>query len=854
MVLDDRFRIVGRLGQGGMGEVYRADDLKLGQSVALKFLPELLADDPARLELLHNEVRLARQVSHPNVCRVYDIDEIDGHHFLSMEFIDGEDLGGLLRRIGRLPADKGVDIARQICGGLYAAHEKGVLHRDLKPANIMLDGRGQVRITDFGLARLTEGADVGGGMTGTPTYMAPEQLAGGAITIQSDIFSLGLVLHEIFTGKAVYRAKSIAELVKLREQLSLNTLSGVVPDLDPNVERVIQQCLEKEPTRRPASVVQIAASLPGGDPLAAVLAAGETPSPELVAASGDTTGCSPRQGITLLGTFMVLLVAVVLLADRVSHVARSQLELKPDVRENKAREISLELVGSDPALAVRDSGYGYWYNPDHLTENVKDSDFSQSGALEFWYRQSPDYLSPLHPFLYARHPRKLTLSDPPPSETGMVGVRLSGRGLLREISLVTPLTDSPVIDSASVPERTWKRPFELAGLQIGNYEPTAADWTPPAYSDQRFAWKLRNSIENRDNSRPHRVEAAMYRGRISYFQVIDDRTTRQWTMPSRKPKSTKQTSSKQSALGAAAQDAFFFLIGGPLLVISAFLALRNLRQGSADKKGALKFALVMVLIDMLTGLLEAHHNFSPGLEMTTLISCLTNAIGRTVRFWIYYVALEPLVRKIWPRVLISWNRFIGGRLTDPLVGREILVGCLFGAVLAILFESELFLGGDRGKSFAGDPLLMPETLLGGHGVAQTLGTILLNTLTNVFPMLVLLVFRIITRKDWLAVIAFVAIFTYINSNGSELIVTYVFLGSIQLVKAVSVLRFGLLAMMSAGLVENALTKLPVTSHLSEWYGSSGLVGIGIALGLAIFAFFIALGDRSPFRLTANEAV
>ena len=151
-VLAERYRIIGLLGRGGMGEVYRADDLKLGQPVALKFLPDGSSRTRRCLERFYAEVRIARQVSHPNVCRVYDIGEVDGQHFLSMEYIDGEDLASLLARIGRLPADKALEIARQLCAGLAAAHDEGVLHRDLKPANIMLDGRGRVRITDFGLA------------------------------------------------------------------------------------------------------------------------------------------------------------------------------------------------------------------------------------------------------------------------------------------------------------------------------------------------------------------------------------------------------------------------------------------------------------------------------------------------------------------------------------------------------------------------------------------------------------------------------------------------------------------------------------------------------------------------------
>ncbi|MGH9315508.1 MAG: serine/threonine-protein kinase, partial [Thermoanaerobaculia bacterium] len=146
-VLAERYRIIGLVGRGGMGEVYRADDLKLGQPVALKFLPRKLSGERTWIERFYAEVRHARQISHPNVCRVYDVGEIEGRHFLSMEYVDGEDLASLLRRIGRLPGDKAVEIARQLCAGLAAAHELGVFHRDLKPYNVMLDGRGRARIT-----------------------------------------------------------------------------------------------------------------------------------------------------------------------------------------------------------------------------------------------------------------------------------------------------------------------------------------------------------------------------------------------------------------------------------------------------------------------------------------------------------------------------------------------------------------------------------------------------------------------------------------------------------------------------------------------------------------------------------
>ena len=275
--LAGRYRILGLLGLGGMGEVYRANDLKLGQPVALKFLPESTARNPDRLARFHAEVRIARQVPHPNVCRVYDIGEIDGSVFLSMEYIDGEDLRSLLRRIGRLPGDKALEIARRLCAGLAAEHDKGVPHRDLKPANIMIDGRGQVLITDFGLAGLADQLQGASVRKGTPAYMAPEQRSGKEVSTRSDIYSLGLILHEMCTGK--------------RPDEAASSPTSIVKDLDPAVERVILRCLEADPQNRPQSAVAVARALPGGDPLAAALAAGEhlrprwSPPPETTKAS-----------------------------------------------------------------------------------------------------------------------------------------------------------------------------------------------------------------------------------------------------------------------------------------------------------------------------------------------------------------------------------------------------------------------------------------------------------------------------------------------------------------------------------------------------------------------------------------
>jgi serine/threonine protein kinase len=266
-LIAERYRIISLLGRGGMGEVFRAHDLTLGQPVALKFLPESIIDR-SMLERFRNEVRIARRISHPNVCRVYDIGETDNQVFLSMEYVDGEDLSSLLRPIGRLPRDKALEIARKICAGLAAAHDKGVLHRDLKPSNIMIDARGEVLIMDFGLAGLAhEIEDV---RSGTPAYMAPEQFAGKEVTARSDIYALGLVLYELFTGRPAFEGKMHAESMRVRRESSPYGPSTLVRDLDPSVEMVILRCLEEEPENRPSSALIVSAALPGGEYLIAL--------------------------------------------------------------------------------------------------------------------------------------------------------------------------------------------------------------------------------------------------------------------------------------------------------------------------------------------------------------------------------------------------------------------------------------------------------------------------------------------------------------------------------------------------------------------------------------------------------
>jgi serine/threonine-protein kinase len=361
-LLGGRYRVVGLLGKGGMGEVYRADDLRLEQPVALKFLPEILQDDRERLERFYREVRIARQISHPSVCRVYDVGEAEGLHFLSMEFVDGENLASLLRRIGRLPPAKALDIGRQICAGLGAAHQKGVLHRDVKPANVMLDGQGHARLMDFGLAGLMASFQGDEVRSGTPAYMAPEQLEGREVTARSEVYALGLLLYELFTGRKAFEGRTRAELLRAHREESPAHPSQLVPEIDPAVERVILHCLEKDPQRRPGSALVLAALLSGGDPLAATLAAGETPSPELVAAAGESEGLRPRVAWAWFAALLAGLLAMPFLARSIQLHHRVPADKSPEVLEDRARELLHDLDPTPP----RDRARGFTVERDYL--------------------------------------------------------------------------------------------------------------------------------------------------------------------------------------------------------------------------------------------------------------------------------------------------------------------------------------------------------------------------------------------------------------------------------------------------------------------------------------------------------
>jgi serine/threonine-protein kinase len=430
-VLGGRYRIVSLIGRGGMGVVYRADDLRLGQTIAVKFLSRRGGDE----QRLYEEVRIGREVSHPNVVRLHDIAEIDGHLFITMEFVGGEDLAALLRRIGRPSSEKALAMARDICEGLAAAHERGVIHRDLKPGNVLIDGRGRVRITDFGLA-VGEQAGTPHAEAGTPAYMAPEQLTGGSASLQSDVYALGLILYEVFTGRRTFDVSSAVELV--RRQIAADFLrpTALVRDIDPIIERIIVRCLDPRPERRPQSVAEILSELPGRDALSAAVAAGETPSPAMVAAAAERGDLPVIAAASLLAVIVALLALFAGLTSRTMLYRLLPVLKSPEVLEEKAREIIASTGQSAPRA---DSDFHFYVDRDERAYRQSHHiDRPSATSMLFLYRQSP------RPMVSQNLERRVVTDDPPLNVSGMADVTLDASGRLVELIIVPGQVKGPL--------------------------------------------------------------------------------------------------------------------------------------------------------------------------------------------------------------------------------------------------------------------------------------------------------------------------------------------------------------------------------------------------------------------------
>lgn len=665
-VVGERYRMVGLLGRGGMGEVYRADDLVLGTPVALKFLPAHLAGDSNALEQLRGEVRIARQVSHPHVCRVFDVGSVDGRQFLSMEFVDGEDLATLLRRIGRLPPPKALELSRQLCAGLAAAHQQGVLHRDLKPANVMVDGHGRIRITDFGLA--VADASVTRAFAGTPAYMAPEQLRGEPATTRSDIYALGLVLYEVFTGAPTFVANTLEGWRRTHAESQPESLRTHVGDIDPAVERVILSCLAKDPTSRPSSVSQIALALPGGDPLAMAIAAGETPSPAMVAAAGGAGTLTRQTAWTLLGATILALAGVTAITPYSTDLGLAPMTRSPEVLRDRAQEVVRRFGYDAPARdetswVERDYDFLRWM-ADHMPSVEWRARLAGIGPpVVMTYRRSSRPL-------VAQHVSGLITATTPAPSNGAddILVELDGAARLRTFVASPPAwRHGPPSPPAAI-----DGVFAAAGLEPARFAEVEPRFTPSVAFDARREWEgTRVDIPEV----PWRLSVAWFGGRLVSVAVLGP-----WSELSTRPLDSVTSFRLQQAAMAV-----FILV---ILVVIVELGRRNLRAGRGDRRGALRVAAVAGGLSALVGLLTTHvASGAPFAPVDLVFSAWGQAGSVGLLMWLAYVGIEPFGRRHIPSLMVGWTRLLEGRLHDAGVNREALLGLTCGTWMALLLHA-----------------------------------------------------------------------------------------------------------------------------------------------------------------------
>ena len=633
---------------------------------------------------------------------------------------------------------------------------------------------------------------------GTPAYMAPEQLAGREVSVRSDIYALGLVLYEMFTGHRAF---------KTADRSAVPSTSSIVGDVDPLIERVIARCLEPDPAERPQSALAVARMLPGGDPLAEALAAGEMPSPELVANSGSAEGLRVPSAVACLAAVIAGIIALCWIDQRRYFVNQTPMEFPPEVMASKAREIAASLGYTQRPM---DRAFGWFIDLGYSDYASKQPDSAERmthlgtnrpPVLYFWYREAPRYLVPAAG-------GAVSLDDPPAAERGNLQMFLD--------------SEERLLQFQAWPEKMPEggKPTSAVDLQkllaVAGFEParmTAAEpaWVPPSAFDARAAWRGTEGFDT------IRVEVATWQGRLVALE-------RQLPW---------KVTASSNLLASAAVGGFFLLF---LPLAAAAMAWRNLRLGRGDKRGANRLAGFVLVCELTYQFCSSHHVPS-GSEVGVLIQALGDSLFPAVAFWLVYIAFEPYLRRYAPNTLIGWSRLLGGRWRDPLVGGHLLAGVAIGLGVVVVIAQlpavpnpDLILPVDAIRSVA---------WLAG-GVATGIGSALLLTW-------VWLLFRIPARRNWLAAVLMVgaAGAAFVPALGQAALSPAIVIS----VVAVVIVRFGVLAAVAYYFTFYCaeLGGAPWTTSVSVWYAKTMLLGIAAILAVALYGFRTTLAGRPLWR-------
>jgi len=631
------------------------------------------------------------------------------------------------------------------------------------------------------------------------------------------------VLYEMFTGKRPFNASTRAELIKQTEEGIPEAPRNIVKEIDPGVENVILRCLSPDPRNRPSSALAVSAALPGGDALAAALAAGETPSPEMVAASGENAKCNRVMTVSCLAAVLAGMAIYAAVNQRINLLTKIPMDNPPEVLLAKAREIAQKLgYSATPAS----SAYGFDYRFGSIRimrlRETKGSllTASRPAAVTFAYRSSPLPLVPRH----ASDIPRVTRSDPPATVPGMLEISTDMQGRMRSFSAVPPELDS---GKGPWPEPDWSAFFAAAGLDLARFKAVEPEWTPAVMADARMAW-LGNYPETPEI--PIRVEAAEFHGRpVSYTEILP---------PEQSPRPAPGGGNDRSP------GALVYLTLELIVIIGSVpFARYNLRLGRGDTRGAVRLGLFVFCLGLGSWLIGGTHAAGAG-EADLFVMAAMRSVFGAVTLALTYISFEPFVRRRWPQTMISWSRVLAGGFRDPLVGRDILIGCVVGVVLVLVQGFGNLLYGIHGT-----PAMKVSTdlvtLSGGRYLAGEFLLLIADTLNKALGILFLIfLFRVLLRKQWLAagVVIILLAAMYAMNDPNPYIgwsMNILFFG----LMVFTLMQFGLLAVAAALFVAVFVNQFPLNTDLSVWYAGDTAFTLLFTAAVAVWGFRTALAGQ-----------
>jgi serine/threonine-protein kinase len=597
------------------------------------------------------------------------------------------------------------------------------------------------------------------------------------------------------------------------------------------------RCLDRDPERRPVSALVVAAGLPGADPLAAALAAGETPSPELLAAAAESSAISVRLGLILSALTIAALLAFAILSARTSITGRVPLDLPPAVLVDRAEHVVEDFgypseAGDSAFGFVRSNDYTRWQNDRSNSPRRYDPVATgRPSAVLFWYRTSPRPLVPNGDPL-------VSTTDPPMTLSDMRTVVLDGKGRLQEFRSVPAQVDET---AAAATTSRWPAAFSAAGLDMAMFTAVTPSRVPRDYADERLAWEgpLPEAGVN------VRVEAASYRGRPTYFAIIGP-----WT-PQVQERRGRGNLIERVLVGVF--SAFIILVA----ISAALLARRNVTAGRADMRGAARLAAFMAALGVLGWIMQAHHTASIGDEFDGLLNRSATFALYAALLWINYIALEPYIRRLWPDTLLGWSRLLAGHVRDSRVGRDLLTGLAAGSILALLQVARTMVIPALGYAAPSPPYGNGVEMLAGSG--QVVGEWLKQAVdavgfASLFVLIVVLL-RLVLRSKWLAGPASVLVFAVIFANevgttNTALIIVFPLAGGVILNWVLT--RHGLLSLVVAWFALAILRTVPMMRDPSHWSAAAGNWTIGALAVLTMFAFYAARTGQPLFGKVLHD--